>query len=147
MLPFNTRVLCSVNTGVVLLPNTKVLNCEAMTLGERLKAAREYAGLTQEELGVKACCGQGVVSKIERGDQDKTAYVVKLATACGVRPEWLDDESGEMVDGLYVESEKIKRAVVLMQEMPEYLVDEAIASIDQVKKLARIAEEHGSKKA
>lgn len=107
-----------------------------MTLGERLKIARDYAGLTQPELAEKAGCGQGVISKIERGDQEVSAYVVKLATACGVRPEWLDDEKGEMVDGLYVENEKIKRAVILMQEMPEYALDDAVASINMVKKLA-----------
>lgn len=71
---------------------------EMRSLGERLKIARKYANLSQEELGEKAKCGQGVVSKIERGDQEKSAYVVQLAVACGVRPEWLAMEQGNMVD-------------------------------------------------
>lgn len=44
-----------------------------------------------------AGCGQGVVSKIERGDQDTSAYVVVLARTCGVSPDWLYDETGPML--------------------------------------------------
>lgn len=122
------------------------INLAGMNLGERVRKAREMRGYSQEELGELAGCGQGVVSKIERGDQNTTAYIVKLATALKVRPEWLDDGSGEMEDGLYVESEKIKRAVLLMQDLPDYALDEAIKSIDSVSKLAQMAEAASSKK-
>lgn len=68
-----------------------------MTLGERLRTARHHAKLTQEQLGDLAGCGQGVVSKIERGDQDTSAYVIVLARTCGVSADWLYDETGPML--------------------------------------------------
>jgi transcriptional regulator with XRE-family HTH domain len=111
-----------------------------MTLGERLRIAREHAGLSQEELGAKACCGQGVVSKIERGDQDSTGYVVKLATACGVRPEWLDDEQGEMIDGLYVSDPRLKHMLTVAQALPDYAIDRAVKGLDTLAEHAREAE-------
>lgn len=74
-----------------------------MTFGERLRMARKYADLTQEQLGEMAECGQGVISKIERGDQESSAYVVRLARACGVSPDWLHDETGPMLAGQRIE--------------------------------------------
>lgn len=82
---------------------------------------------------------QQTISNIESGIQDKSTDVVQLAVGCGVRPEWLGLGTGEMVDGLYVEDEKIKKAVLLMQEMPDYAVDEALKSIDSMSKLSQIA--------
>ena len=70
-----------------------------MTFGERLRRARLDAKLTQDELGDLAGCGQGVISKIERGDQDASTYTVKLASILKVSPYWLDDGSGDMRSG------------------------------------------------
>jgi transcriptional regulator with XRE-family HTH domain len=90
------------------------------TLGERLKIAREYAGLSQEKLGEEAGCGQAVVSKIERGDQKKSAYVVQLAVACNVRPEWLAMEEGEMKEEVrYSTDPLVKRVVSAMLHLKE----------------------------
>ncbi len=110
-----------------------------MKFSERVKVARQFASLSQEELALAVGLTQGLISKIERGDQEETASVVKIAKACGVRPEWLDDGSGEMTDGLYVEDERIKKAVLLMQELPDYALDEAIKGLDSVSKLSKMA--------
>lgn len=69
-----------------------------MSLGERLRAARIYAGLTQVELAEKSGVPQQNISSIEQNKQDKSADIVQLAIACGVRSEWLALESGEMLD-------------------------------------------------
>lgn len=74
-----------------------------MTFGERLRMARKHAGLTQDQLGELSECGQAVISKIERGDQEISAYVVRLARACGVSADWLFDETGPMLPGKRVE--------------------------------------------
>jgi len=113
---------------------------QSMTLGERLKRAREYAGLTQKELEQRSGVLQQMISKVENGYQETSAYIVELAVACGVRPEWLGMGQGEMVDGLYVKNEKIKRAVTIMQEMPDYVLDEAIKSVDSIAKLGKRAQ-------
>jgi transcriptional regulator with XRE-family HTH domain len=110
-----------------------------MSLGQRLKQARQYAKFSQIALAEKSGVSQQTISNIESGIQDKSTDVVQLAVACGVRPEWLGLGTGEMVDGLYVEDEKIKKAVLLMQEMPDYAVDEALKSIDSMSKLSQIA--------
>lgn len=134
----NTTVFELNSTTVLDNANILVFNL-FMKFSERLKKARKHAKLSQEELANAIGVTQGLISKIERGDQEESAYVVKIARACGVRPEWLDDGSGEMTDGLYVESEKIKKAVLLMQDLPDYALDEAIKSLDTVAKLTKMA--------
>lgn len=101
-----------------------------MTLGDRLKAARRHAKLhTQEQLAKKSGVSQQTISKIERGMVDSSGFVVHLAKACGVRPEWLAMEDGEMVDGLYVQDEKLKRMLMIAQDLPEYGKDKAIKEL------------------
>lgn len=68
------------------------------TLAERLKEARAHARLSQPELEAKSGVSQKTISKIERGDQKSTTKIVQLASACGVRPEWLGTGEGPMVD-------------------------------------------------
>lgn len=69
-----------------------------MNYCERLKAARDYAGLTQTGLAEKSGVKQGTISKIERGDTDSSTFTVQLAIACGVRPEWLAMGTEPMLD-------------------------------------------------
>lgn len=94
-----------------------------MNFGERLLKAREHAGLTQEMLAKKSGVKQGTISKIERGDTDSSTFTVQLSIACGVRPEWLAIEDGEMVDGLYVDDPKARAVLLAMKQMPEFKKD------------------------
>ena len=110
-----------------------------MKYGERLKLAREHAQLSQSQLGERVGVSQANVSKLELGDGSGSEYTVQFATACGVRPEWLATEQGEMTDGLYVEDTRIKAAILLMQELPDYALDEAIKGITSVSKLSKMA--------
>lgn len=141
----NTTVLYKNNTTVLENISSVVLNV-SMKFSERVKQARQFAKLSQEELALAVGLTQGLISKIERGDQEETASVVKIAKVCGVRPEWLDDESGEMIDGLYVEGEKLKNAFIIMQSLPEYALDEAIERVIAVKKFCEMAETANTKK-
>ena len=59
------------------------------TIGERLKHARKKAGLSQVELAKKAGIKQASISELERGSSRSSGYIVQLANACGVSPEWL----------------------------------------------------------
>lgn len=67
------------------------------TLGDRLRVARESAGLGCNELervaGLKSC-----VSRIERGERMAPRYdtVTALAHALGIRAEWLATGEGPM---------------------------------------------------
>lgn len=123
MRSFNTIVLSQVNTQVFGNNNTWGLNLQSMKLGERLRQARLHAKLSQEQLGELAGCGQAVVSKIERGDQDTTSYIARLAKACQVSVEWLDEEIGEMLPSA--------RVLVVEEDSPMYLIHQTAQKMDE----------------
>lgn len=110
-----------------------------MNLGDRLRIARKHAGLTQIELENKSKVPQQTISKIERGDADTSAFVVQLAVACGVRPEWLAMEHGEMTDGLYIQDERLRHLLKVAESLPDYAIDEAIKEIDSLAQLIQKA--------
>lgn len=68
------------------------------TLGQRLRIARDHAGLTQADLADKAGVAQSAVSRIEREQADTSGYVATFAKICGVRTDWLALDDGEMLE-------------------------------------------------
>ena len=60
-----------------------------MTLAVRLKKARLSKKITQEELAETVGIKQQAVQRIEAGKVKSTSYVVQLAKALEVTPEWL----------------------------------------------------------
>lgn len=112
----NTIVLLNCNTLVLEKHNSLVLNIR-MNFSERIKAARLHAKLSQEELALAIGVSQGLISKIERGDQDETASIVKIAKVCGVSPFWLDTEEGEMVEEYPTYDKFDKQVLAIMQHM------------------------------
>lgn len=108
-----------------------------MKFSERLITAREHAKISQEQLAHEVGVSQGAISKIERGEADGSKYVVKIAMVCGVRPEWLSEDDGCMLDTrIYAKNEQDAAALMLMQEIPVYAKSEAIKSLVTVKKLS-----------
>lgn len=71
------------------------LNINMDTLAERLKFARKKRGLTQEQLSDAAGVAQSDISKLERGDSQKTTSLIRLAKALRCNPEWLDTGDGD----------------------------------------------------
>jgi len=71
-----------------------------MKYGERVRAARLYAGFkTQGEL-VKKLGGrltQQGLSHLEAGDAAGSELTVLIASVCGVSPLWLAEEVGDMI--------------------------------------------------
>lgn len=60
------------------------------TLGSRLKAAREAAGLTQKQLAERVgMSGQQAIQAIETGKSQNPTKLYEIAKACGVTVEWL----------------------------------------------------------
>lgn len=72
------------------------INLTGMSIPDRLKQARKFAGLTQRALAEKAGITQATVSDLERGLARSSVHLVKMAIICGVRPQWLAEGSGEM---------------------------------------------------
>lgn len=66
-----------------------------MNIGTRLKQARSARNLTQGQLESVSGVKQGTISKIERGDQDSTKFIVALSKGLGVSAEWLETGAGD----------------------------------------------------
>lgn len=73
----------------------------AKELGERLRVAREAAGLTQQRAAADADVDIGTLSKYELGKvaEPSMAKVRRLALLYGVRVDWLDSGTGPMKHG------------------------------------------------
>jgi transcriptional regulator with XRE-family HTH domain len=69
---------------------------ERTPFGERLFQARTYAGMSQGQLARVTGISQGTLGELEwKGDS--SVYSVRIAMACGVRPEWLAENAGSML--------------------------------------------------
>jgi SOS-response transcriptional repressor LexA len=71
-----------------------------INIAERLKAAREIAGLTQEQVAAAAGISQGTVANIESGIRKAPRELMAIARSVNVHPEWLKSGRGprELVD-------------------------------------------------
>jgi transcriptional regulator with XRE-family HTH domain len=64
----------------------------ATRFGHNLARCRRHAGLSQEELGVRASLHRTAVGQIERGERvARTDTLVKLAGSLAIKPEQLLD--------------------------------------------------------
>lgn len=73
------------------------ISCWDMTIGDRVKRARKHAGLNQRELAKAIGITQPSLSELERGESRSSAYLVQIASVCGVDASWLATGSGEML--------------------------------------------------
>lgn len=133
------NVCLGVNKHGCLPVNFSCGSFSEMNYGERLQAAMQHGELNQVELATRTGVSQQNISRLIRGKSNGSIYTVRFAKACGVRPEWLEFEQGEMVDGFYVDDPKLKAAVLLMQELPEYAIDAEIKRLNETKELIQAA--------
>lgn len=66
------------------------------TLAQRLKLARDAAGLTQGALAKRVRMSPGTIGNLETGLRKTARNLTGIAAALGVRPEWLADGKGPM---------------------------------------------------
>ncbi|MDI3365189.1 MULTISPECIES: XRE family transcriptional regulator [Pantoea] len=79
------------------------------TLAERLKAAREKAGISQADLAEKIGLSQQSVAKIENGETQQPRKIKEIASALNVTQRWLqlgleDTERGDSIKSSTVRS-------------------------------------------
>jgi transcriptional regulator with XRE-family HTH domain len=68
-------------------------------LGDKIRRAREYAGLEQRELANRAGISQATISAAETGRaRPHRSTLILIAQATGVSYDWLDDCDEEIVD-------------------------------------------------
>lgn len=97
------------------------------TLAERLKAEREAAGLTQEDLAKKSGVGQSMIGNLESGLRKGSAKLPNIAAALGLHALWLKEERGpkhldagqSLQDGLYVTDPELIEIITELQNAPE----------------------------
>jgi len=77
---------CGPNTNVM---QEQVAITDVKDLSDRVLWARNRLGISQEQLAIKAGVSQGTIGNIESGARKKPRELVAIATALGVRPEWL----------------------------------------------------------
>lgn len=114
-----------------------------MKYGQRLKAARRHAKLSQEQLAEKIgnVTSQANISYLENSDATGSEYTVQFADACGVRPMWLAEEQGDMVDGYYVERAQLVHLLKVAEPLPDYAVDQLVRHGHEIAELlARAAQ-------
>lgn len=73
------------------------ISCLAMTIGERVKRARKHAGLNQRDLAKAIGITQPSLSELERGESRSSAYLIQIASVCGVDASWLATGKGNML--------------------------------------------------
>lgn len=105
-------------------------NVQSMKFSERLKAARKYAELTQQQLvdklplraDGKAMMSQANLAKMEKNEKTEGSnFSYYIAIACGINPEWLINEAGSMTSQPYTTQDSIEQKVLaVMAPMSEY---------------------------
>jgi transcriptional regulator with XRE-family HTH domain len=138
--------ICPVNRHLCLPDHRAGYNFDPMNYGERLKAAREYAVLDQYALAEKVGIKQPSISYLESSPKaEGSQYTVQFARACGVSPDWLADEIGEMIPTTYQTTDpKIIAVARVMEPMPEYAKDAAVKDVAEVAELVSRARQDGN---
>lgn len=130
-----------------------------MKFCERLKLAREHAGLTQQQLidrlplksDGKPLMAQPNLAKMEKSVNAKgSIYSVFIAKACGISAEWLVNEVGSMIEPAYDNlSNDLKLHMKVMQDLPEYarteVIRDAIKTAELITKATSEAKSNGTK--
>jgi transcriptional regulator with XRE-family HTH domain len=85
------------NGNCIAQPMSREKLHHATTLGDRLRQAREAAGLKKAELALKTGLSKSQIGRIENGKSSSPVRTVKdLARTLGVTVEWLLTGKGEM---------------------------------------------------
>lgn len=77
----------------------QVFHTLSTSLSQRMKTAREHAGITQKQLAEAVNVEQPLISQLETGKTLKSAHIAQMAKACGVSAIWLASGKGEMLPG------------------------------------------------
>jgi transcriptional regulator with XRE-family HTH domain len=97
----------------------EILGLTPMKIGDRVKKAREDAGMTQEILASISGVPQARISALELNKHKKSSYLIQLSTGLGVDPNWLltGVSSGEVkVDYTPIEKEILSLTMQLTHE-------------------------------
>lgn len=135
------------NSPIYLTGNSAGYSLLCMSFSERVKAARTFANLTQEQLAEKAGMRQPSVWYLEncKGDGQRSKYTAGIASACGVNASWLADGIGEMLPDYYhITDQRMAEALRIMENLPDYAVNEALKSLAGIASLVNHNKQNGT---
>lgn len=129
-----------VNRSLYLPFNKGAYIIDSMTksYAQRLAEAMAHAGLNQTELAARAEISQPSIHYLLKPANKATGseFTPRFARICGVSPDWLADEIGEMIPAYFQTTDpKIIAACRLMEPLPEYAKDMAVKELAQVTEL------------
>ncbi|HET6718353.1 MAG TPA: helix-turn-helix transcriptional regulator, partial [Rhodocyclaceae bacterium] len=135
-----------VNRHVFLSEYKQGYTLAGMDYGQRLKAAREHAKLSQLDLAEQAGIRQPSVSHLENSSKATgSEFTARFARITGVSVDWLADEIGDMIPMTYQTTDpKIIAAAKMMEPLPEYAKDVAVKDVAQVAQLIERASHGGN---
>lgn len=85
-----------------------------MSIGQRVRQAREAKKMSQLRLRALTGIAQSTLSELETGKNEQTTYVASLAAALGVSAIWLAEGKGPMVPGQQKDAAVLDDVVVLI---------------------------------
>jgi transcriptional regulator with XRE-family HTH domain len=81
----------------------EAVNAPRFELCDRLRKARTFAGLTQEQLGERMGVGRRSITRYEDGTQTpRRSVVIAWAVTTGVPLEWIEGEMDDTPTGRYL---------------------------------------------
>lgn len=119
-----------------------------MKYGDRLKAARQYAKLSQATLAELVKISQANISKLEVGEATGSEYTVQIAMACNVSPEWLATGVGSMEKNTYELPPVLREHIKVMEQLPDYaqteVIQTAIKTVELIHKAQAATKHNGT---
>lgn len=101
---------------------------ERTPFGERLYQARKHAKLTQPQLAGKVGLSQSTIGELEWKGEG-SSRTAQIATACGVRAEWLATGAGPMLDDRQQQPNEIKEISAALEKLKPHQIEWAMKSI------------------
>jgi transcriptional regulator with XRE-family HTH domain len=102
-----------------------------MTIGQRVKYAREARDMKQHELARKVGIRQPTLSALESGKAAATKHIIPIARALRVRAEWLQYGTGAM-EASPDRTEKEERLRQAASVVGDDALDHIIALVEQM---------------
>lgn len=139
--------MCNVNRKLYLTVNNRGYMVLRMSYGERLRKARELAGLSQADLAQACGLSQPTIQHLEDPKKNArgSAFTVQLARLCGVSADLLADETGDMIPVVYrTVDPKIIAVARVMEPLPEYVKSAAVEDVSKIAQLVAQARADGT---
>lgn len=128
---------CPVNKHACFTQNKPAYIVKDMNYAQRIRAAREHAGLSQKALADAAGISQSNISQLENinSANSGSAFTAQIAHACGVSAIWLATGEGQMLV-TYAIDQRAQHVLQVMEKLPEEFREQAVRTVDSLAELS-----------